>query len=160
MKSGPAERSAVDPRLLSAQPQQSQEAEHRIVKLVHDALFQRDDRIIGNGDALRADLRTAFRNIAKSDPKGFFEFLQAVGPIERVHLQGGDVDEKSRTDELVVLLVIAQDMAHVLAQETLNALAKLLHAIDVGLAHPPGPVGSVGRARLERLDSLLDPIVP
>src|SRR5476649_931359 len=35
------------------------------------------------------------------------------------------------SDELVVLVVIAQHVADVLAQEALDALAKLLHALDV-----------------------------
>ena len=58
------------------------------------------------------------------------------------------------------LLVLAQHVAHVLAQETLDALAKLLHAIDVGLLHPPGAIRRIGRARLEFLDRLLHAEVP
>ena len=48
-----------------------------------------------------------------------------------MHLERGGVDEEARADELVVLVVIAQDVADVLAQEALDALAEFLHAIDV-----------------------------
>src|SRR5215472_11972165 len=51
-------------------------------------------------------------------------------------------------------------MADVLAQVALDTLAELLDPIYVGLRHPPGPVGSIRRARLEALDLLLDLIVP
>ena len=84
----------------------------------------------------------------------------AVLGVERVHLQRGDVDQEARADELVVLVVVAQHVADVLAQEALDALAELLHAVDVLLLHAPGAVRRVGRARLERLDLLLDLEVP
>ena len=42
----------------------------------------------------------------------------------------------------VVLVVIAQDVADVLAQEALDALAEFLHAVDVFLGHAPGAVGA------------------
>ena len=75
-------------------------------------------------------------------PSRFLQVGSAIGGVERVHLQRGRVDEEARADELVVLVVIAQDVAHVLAQEALDALAELLHAIDVLLLHPPGAVGA------------------
>ena len=68
----------------------------------------------------------------------------AVGGVERVHLERGRVDEEARADELLVLAVIAQHVADVLAQEALDALAVLLDAVDVLLRHPPGAVGRVG----------------
>jgi hypothetical protein len=77
-----------------------------------------------------------------------------------VHLQRGDVGEEARADELGVLLVVAQDVAHVLADEALDALAELLHPLDVLLLHAPGAVGGVGLAGLELLDGLLDRVVP
>ena len=43
----------------------------------------------------------------------------------------------------VVLVVVAQDVADVLAQEALDALAELLDAVDVLLLHAPGAVGGV-----------------
>ena len=73
---------------------------------------------------------------------------------------GKAADQKARADKFIMQLMFAQNVANVLAQETLDALAKFLHAVDVGLVHPPGAIGRVGRPRLERLDLLLDPVVP
>ena len=75
--------------------------------------------------------------------------LQAVAGIERIHLQLRRVDQEARTDEFLVQVVIAQHVAHVLAQEALDALAEFLDAVDVGLLHAPRAVGGVGLARLE-----------
>ena len=77
-----------------------------------------------------------------------------------MHFQRGGVNEEARADEFVVLVVVAQDVADVLAEETLDALAEFLHAIDVLLLHAPGAVGGIGRARLELLDLLFDAEVP
>ena len=93
-------------------------------------------------------------------PLASFSSVKPVRGVERVHFQGGDVDQETRADELVMHVVIAQDVADVLAQEALDALAELLDAVHVGLAHAPGAVGSIGRARLERLDPLFDPVIP
>ena len=51
--------------------------------------------------------------------------------VERVHLERRRVDEEARPDELLVHVVVAQHVANVLAEEALDALAELLHAIDV-----------------------------
>ena len=60
----------------------------------------------------------------------------------------------------LVQVMVAQDVADVLAQEALDALAEFLDAVDVLLGHAPGAVGGVRRPRLERRDALLDPVVP
>ena len=80
--------------------------------------------------------------------------------VERMHLQRGGVDKKARADEFVEFPMLAQHVADVLAQKTLDALAELLHAIDVRLLHAPGAVGRVGLARPELLDGLLDSEIP
>ena len=49
----------------------------------------------------------------------------------------------------VLGLVVAQHVADVLAQEALDALAELLHAVDVLLLHAPGPVRRVRLAGLK-----------
>ena len=88
------------------------------------------------------------------------QFRDAIGGIERVHLERGRVGQKSRTDELVMQLVVAQDVAHILAEKTLDALAEFLHPIDVRLPHAPGAICRVSRAWLERRDGLLHPEIP
>ena len=47
--------------------------------------------------------------------------------------------------------MVAQDVADVLAEEALDALAEFLHALDVLLLHPPGAVGGVRRRGLNFL---------
>jgi hypothetical protein len=51
-----------------------------------------------------------------------------------MHLQAGDAHEKTWPAEIIVFLMFPQqDMAHILAQETLDALAKLLYAVGFRL---------------------------
>ena len=71
------------------------------------------------------------------------QLRDAVLGVQRVHLQRRRVDQEARADELVVLVVVAQHVADVLAQEALDALAELLHALDVFLLHAPGAVRRV-----------------
>ena len=77
-----------------------------------------------------------------------------------MHLERRGVDEEARPDELLVLVVIAQDVTDVLAEEALDALPEFLHAVDVRLLHAPRAVGRVGLARRELLDLLLHAEVP
>src|SRR5262249_34187172 len=84
------------------------------------------------------------------------EDVDAVAVVEGVHLQRGDADEEARAPEPVRLAVLAQDVADVLAQEALDALAELLD--PVGLLLGEGPVGP--RAGPERGDLLVDLEVP
>src|SRR5690606_23762621 len=141
-------------------PEYAEEAGDRVEELIDDAFLQRDDRIIGDRDVLGADLGAAFGDVAEADAVFVADFGDAVFGVERVHLEGGEVDEVAGSGELRVLAVLAQHMADVLAQEALDALAELLHAVDVGLMHGPASVGVVGLARLEGLDALLDAVVP
>ena len=86
-------------------------------------------------------------------PQFVLERLAPVAGVERIHLQLRRVDQEPRADELVVQIVIAQNVAHVLAQETFDALAEFLRPVDVGLLHAPGSIGGVRLARLELLRS-------
>ena len=63
------------------------------------------------------------------------------------------------TDELFVLMVVTQDVADVLTEEALDALAEFLYPLDVFLLHVPGAVGVVRLSGLERLDRLLRSVV-
>ena len=86
-------------------------------------------------------------------PPSFSQILEPIFGVERMHFERRGVDEESRPDELVVHVMIAQDVANILAQEALDALAKLLHAVDIFLRHAPGAVGRIRLARLEFLDA-------
>ena len=73
--------------------------------------------------------------------------LLAVLGVERVHVELGVADEEPRPGERrLVLLVVADDVAGVLAQEALDALAELLAALDVDLLHPELAAGVVRTA--------------
>src|SRR5438552_2846078 len=64
-----------------------------------------------------------------------------------MHVEARDLDEEARPGERALLVVVvANHVAHVLAQEALDALVELLDAIDVLLHHP---VGAIGLRRLE-----------
>ena len=127
---------------------------------IDHALFERNDRIVRDGDVFRAYLRTALCNVAISNSVRFFQFIDSIRRIERVQLQCGDIDKKPWTDELFMHSVIAEDVAHVLAQETLDAFTKFLNAIHILLCHAPGSVLVVGWTGLEFLDPFFDLEVP
>ena len=75
--------------------------------------------------------------------------LAPVVHVERVHLEFGEADEEPRPGVLgLVLLVVADHVAHVLAHEALDALAEFLATLDVDLLHPVATLGL--RAGLER----------
>src|SRR6266849_9488595 len=131
-----------------------------IVDLVHHPLLEGDDGVVGDGDAFRANARAALRDVAKPHSLRLPHLADAVLHVERVHLQRSDVQEEARADELLVHLVLAQHVADVLAEEALDALAELLHALDVLLRHAPGAVGRIGWPRFELLDLPLHPVVP
>src|SRR5712692_10012116 len=73
-----------------------------------------------------------------------------------MHFQARDANKEAWTPELFLLVVIAQYVANVLTKKALNALAKLLHAIDLALIHLPFHVWPGG----ERRDFLVDAVIP
>jgi len=152
----------IDVTLLTIQPllQPFPKPAERIVKIVHHPLLQRNDSVVGNLNALGTNLGAAFRNVTVTNSMRVPQLLDAILGIERMHFQRGHVDQKSRADEFVVHLMIAQHVANILAKKTFDAFAKLLDAIDVGLQHPPCPIGRVRWPRLERFNFLLDRKIP
>src|SRR2546426_9168284 len=124
--------------LSSELPQQPDDG----IEFVSHPLLERDDPVVGDVDVLRADLGTALRDIAQSDARVPLGELRPILGVERVHVEARDVDEEARHGEdPLLLLVVADDVAHVLTQEALDALVELLDAIDVLLHHPVGAVG-------------------
>ena len=114
-----------------AQPDQ------RVVLRVDDALLHRDDRVVGDLDVLGADLGAALGDVAHAEAVLRLRLALAVPRVERVHVELGEPDEEPRPGEgLLVLLVVADHVAGVLAQEALDALAELLAPLDVDLLHP------------------------
>src|SRR5262249_25377832 len=109
----------------------------RIVVAVDGALPPRDDRVVGDVGGFGAGLRAALCDVAEADPALVLEEAGAVDVVDRVHLEAGRAHEEARPGELVLELVRAQHVAHVLAQEALDALAEFLRAIDVRLLPAP-----------------------
>ena len=137
-------------------PQPSQ----RVIKFIHHSFFQRNNPVVRDLNLLRTNLGAAFRDVALPDPVGFAQLRYPIFGIERVHLQGGRVNQETRPDKAIVHLMIAQDVADILTKKTLDTFPELLHPIDVFLLHPPGPVWCVGRSRLKRLNLFLHLKVP
>src|SRR5262245_39117734 len=98
-------------RSLTLPEQLPKEPQHRIVEAVHHALLERDDRVVRDRDALRADFRAALRDVAEPDPAALLEEPGAVPAVDRVHLEPGDAHEEARARELVLELVRAQHVA-------------------------------------------------
>jgi hypothetical protein len=77
-----------------------------------------------------------------------------------MHFERCGVDEEARANELIVFVVVAQDVTHILAEKTLDALAKLLYSFDVSLLHAPSAVRRIRRTGPEFPDRLLHIEVP
>src|SRR5580704_8083887 len=108
---------------------------HRVEELIHNPLLHRNNSVIRDVNTLRTNLRAALRDVAKSYPMLVFQISDPVVRIERVHLQIRRVNQESWPNEFLVHVMVAENVANVLAQETLNALAKLLRPVRIRLAH-------------------------
>src|SRR5205085_5693459 len=146
--------------LAGASAEHTEQFRHGIEESVHHALLQRNNGIIRDGNAFGTDLGTAFCDVAQPDAVLFSQSRDASLYVEWIHFESGHVDQKARADKLVVHAMIAQHVADVLAQKTLNAFAKLLNAIGILLGHAPGSVGPIGRTRLEFGDTFLHAVIP
>src|SRR4051812_44688310 len=123
--------------MITSRVEDPQQLLDRIVEPIDDALLERNDRVLRNRNVFRAHLRAAAGNVTEADAVLLLERRDAIGGIERVHLERGRVRQKAWSDELVVQFVIAQDVADILEEKTFDAFAELLDAIDVRLPHPP-----------------------
>ncbi len=73
-----------------------------------------------------------------------------------MHLEPRHPDEKPWSSELLHLLVLTEDVAHILAQEAFNTLPRFLHLIYIFLVHFPIGAG----AGLEWRNFLVDAVIP
>ena len=71
--------------------------------------------------------------LQKPMPLRLLQFGHAIFGVERMHFQRGGINQKARADEFLVLVMVAQNVADILAEKTFDALAEFLHAIDVFL---------------------------
>src|SRR5207248_8458413 len=70
--------------------------QHRVIILVYDALFQRNDGVVGDMNVFRTDLSTTLRDVAISQAHLVFQCLDARGTIEWMHLECCDTNEEAR----------------------------------------------------------------
>ena len=86
---------------------------------------------------LGADLGAAFGDVAVAEAEVFLGDLAAVGGVGGVHLKLSDPHQEPRSGEdLLVLRVVSDHVAGVLAQVALDALAEFLRPFHVDLLHP------------------------
>src|SRR5207253_4031072 len=72
------------------------------------------------------------------------------------HFEPSHADKETRAAKLLSLVMVAQDMTHVLAKKAFDAFPKFLYAIDFALIHLPLNI----RPRCERWNLFVDAIVP
>src|ERR1700740_2101591 len=126
-----ASNSPPEAPLRTSRPEQPDKLRERIKEFSDDSLLQRDDCVVGYRDALRANLCAALGDVAQADAVRGLQFVESILRIERVHLERGCINQKPRTDELIVHRVLAKHVTNILAQEALDAFSKLLNSIDV-----------------------------
>ena len=137
-----------------------EESRHRIIKLIDDSFLHRDDRVVSDADVFRANFRAALGDVAITDAVVVLQIRDAILGIERMHFQRSGVHQEAGSDELVVFVMIAQHMANILAEKTLDALSEFLNAVNVFLHHCPRSVGIVWFSWLKWFDLFLDAEVP
>jgi hypothetical protein len=127
-----------------------------VVKLVHYTLLERDNGIVRDANLFGTNLRATFGYIAEAEAELILEQTGAVAAVEWMHFEAGDSNEEARPSELFLLVVLAKDVTDVLTEKTFDALAKLLHAVDIELGNFPFD----SFARFERRDFPVDTVVP
>src|SRR6516165_5305749 len=127
-------------------PELPQEPHDRVDR-VGRPFLERNDPVVRDVDVLGTDLGAALGDVAEADPGVVLDEARAIARVQRMHVEAGQLDEEARARERTLLvLVIADHVTDVLAEEALDALVELLDAIDVFLHHP---IGAVGLRRLE-----------
>src|SRR5258706_792230 len=132
-------------RGMTSPPEQSSgQPEKRIEVAIDDALLERNDAVVLDLDVLPAHPGAASRDVAKTGSELLANGRDPVQRVERVHLERRQADHEARPHERVLARLVPQNVADVLAQIALDALAELLHAVDVPLLHPVRAAGGDG----------------
>src|SRR6476469_6916149 len=98
----------------------------RIVMIIYDPFLQRNNSVVGNVNILGANLRATLRDVAVTNPVRGSQLLEPILGVERMHLQRRGINQKTRPDELIVLPVVAQHVANVLAEEAFDTFPEFL----------------------------------
>src|SRR5216683_4427855 len=103
------------------------EPDDGVVLAPGDAFFHRDERVVGDLDVLGADLCAALGDVAVAEPEVLLRDHAAVGRVGGVHLELGDPHQEPGAGERALVLgMVTDDVAGVLAQVALDALAEFL----------------------------------
>lgn len=142
----------IKPTLKAGGPENPEQFRQGVVEFVHQPFFEGNNGIVGNLNTSWADLRAAFRNVAVADPLLITNIPNAILIVKRMHLERRIVNEVPRTGVAVIKMMIAQNMANILAEIAFDAFAEFLYTVHVRLRHAPCTVRQVWLARSERLD--------
>ena len=117
--------------------------DQRVVELGYNPLLERNDRVVGDVDVLRADLGAALGDVAEAEPALLLDAAPARSFVSSGCISSAARRTKKRGpgERWLVLVVVADDVADVLAQEALDALVEFLDAVDVLLVHAVLAVG-------------------
>src|SRR4030095_6583151 len=112
-------------------PELSQQP-HDGVQRVGRPCLERNAPVVCDVDVLRADLGAALGDVAEPNASIVLDEARPVARVQGMHVEARQLNEIARPSERALLvLVIADHVAHVLAQEAFDALVELLDAIDV-----------------------------
>src|SRR6476619_7435514 len=98
--------SGMETSALLRSADEAHECTQRIVMPVDDALLERNDRVVGNGDVFGTHLRAALRDVAVADAEVVLQVRGSIGDVERMHFQRRRINEEARANELLVLVVV------------------------------------------------------
>src|ERR1700692_2394666 len=94
--------------------------DQRIIVLVHYPFLERDDGVVGDVDIFGAHLSAALRDVAETYDQFLLQHLCPRDAVKRMHLKRSRAYEEARSAKLLLLAVIAQNVADILAEKTLD----------------------------------------
>jgi hypothetical protein len=86
-----------------------------VEEAIDDSFLERDDGVLRDGDGFGTHLAAAGSDVAVADTVPVAKIAHAIFSVERVHLKSRRVYQETRADELIVLVMFAQDVAYILA---------------------------------------------
>jgi hypothetical protein len=134
----------------------AEEHGQRIIELVDDTLLEGDDGVVRDVNFFGTNFGTAFRDVAEAEAEVVLEQSGAIEAVNGMHLEAGDADKKARAAKFFLFVMLAKNVAYVLAEEAFDTLTEFLDAVDIELGDFPVRVG----ARLESGNLLVDGVIP
>src|SRR5262249_50331292 len=79
-----------------------EETPDRVIEFVHHPFFERNDCVVCNFNAFRTDDDATLHDITIPDSLRLFQILYTIFNVKRMHLEGCDINEESRTYKLLL----------------------------------------------------------